>query len=353
MQKICFLDETTDLNALDDLKYSGRGGMVVSLRVLPDVLCQLGYDCYVISDIKKGGVTEAGTTWYTKGTMTADEKAREYDFLVYNRQTCDGFSEVKTKHRILWTHDVPHHGFIPDSRTINAFDATVFMSDYAERIWRKYFPTIGRSFYIPNGVAKTLFYPRLKDLNYIIFCSAPNRGLGKLSLIFEALKAKMPDRNLYLRAYSHMETLHPRDEDDYTDEYERAKMVGIDLRKTVPQTQLAEELGNASLIIIPTEYPEICSNTVLQALASGVPVITTGGIGSNREWVSHGHNGYLTEFQPCDYLICYLEMVRYAIDLLSNPRKHQKLIRQAPLSRGLYTWMEIGKKWHKMLKKIS
>ena len=77
--KICWLDETTGLNALDDLERKGRGGMVASLLTLPDVLSQFGFKSYVISDIKRGGITKAGTVWYQKGQMSDAEKTQKYD----------------------------------------------------------------------------------------------------------------------------------------------------------------------------------------------------------------------------------------------------------------------------------
>jgi glycosyltransferase involved in cell wall biosynthesis len=322
--------------------------MVSSLRIVPDVLSQLGCQTYVISDIKRGGVTDCGTTWYQKGTMSDAEKRQEYDFLVYNRQTCNGFSEVKARRRILWTHDIPHAGFIPDPRIMNAFDATVFMSHYAESIWRTYFPTIGRSVLIPNGIGGR-FYSGHKDLGQIIYISAPNRGLGKLPLIFRSIKKKFP--NVCLTAFSNMQKLHPQDKDDYSQDYEDCIDAGIDLRDPVPQDELADYLSRASMMIMPTNYPEICSNSILQALASGVPVLTTGGIGSAQEWVKHGWNGYLTMFQPCDYWVFELELVRYALGLLDNPKKHRKFIKNAAKTK-IFSWQEIGKQWKKMLNKL-
>jgi glycosyltransferase involved in cell wall biosynthesis len=323
--------------------------MVSSLHIIPDVLSQLGCRTYVISDIKRGGITDCGTTWYQKGTMSDAEKSQTYDFLVYNRQTCNGFSEVKARRRILWTHDIPHGGFIPDPRILNAIDAVVFMSHYAERIWRTHYPGIGRSFLIPNGVDKSLFKPRSKDLNFIIYISAPNRGLGKLPLIYRSIKQKYPA--VYLRAFSNMSKLHPQDTDDYSEDYKECKAAGIDLRNPIPQEQLAWHLSKASMMILPTNYPEICSNSILQAIASGVPVLTTGNLGSAHEWIRSGYNGFLTRFQPCDYWVFELELTRFAMSLLENPKKHKRLIRNTSATK-LYTWQQIGGQWKKMLKKL-
>src|SRR3990167_10438182 len=149
--------------------------MVSSLFKISDYLSSVGHQVFVLSDIQSAGKTRAGMIW-------THEYYGQYDYLICNRGTHDGYPDIKARRRILWTHDLPHNGFIPEPKTIKAFAATVFMSQYAERIWRAFYPTIGRSFMIPNGVDKTLFFPRPKLPGFLIFASAPNRGLKKLPL---------------------------------------------------------------------------------------------------------------------------------------------------------------------------
>jgi hypothetical protein len=187
--KILFLDFSTRLNTVKDLESRARGGMVTSLFRVPDALSQLGHDVHVLADIKNDGMTKHGTIWCAKdgGCWL---KGISWDFLVLNRGVGEGYGGIQAKHRILWTHDLPHNGFISEPKIMNAFTGVVFMSRYAEHIWRAFYRTIGRSFLIPNGVDKDIFYPREKDLNYLIYGSAPNRGLKRLSLIYDAVKSK-------------------------------------------------------------------------------------------------------------------------------------------------------------------
>jgi glycosyltransferase involved in cell wall biosynthesis len=216
---------------------------------------------------------------------------------------------------------------------------------------------IGRSFCIPNGVDKDLFYPREKDLNYLIFASAPNRGLGKLPFLLDCIKTRV-DRPLYLRAYSNLEILHPNEKTtskdvwrDLYESYNEVEASQVELRDPIPQDELAVEIGKAGLMVIPTEYPEICSNLILQALASGTPVLTTGKIGSQGEWVNRS-NGRLTKWLPHDYMIYVMDFVRNAVEVLENEKLHRKLMRGATRSK-VYTWDEIGAQWWKMIRKLS
>ena len=353
--RLLFFDHSTGLESINDLEKGARGGMITSLFRLTDELSQKGHQVVVLSDIKQDGVTGDGVRW-VNGTGFDGV----WDCLVCNRTTTeDGLAHINAKHRVLWTHDLPHAGFIPHGKIVKAFSRVVFMSDYAERVWRAFFPAIGKSVKIPNGVDKELFYPREKDLGYLIFGSAPNRGLKELPLIFEALKTRVGSP-LHMTAYSNMEVLHPNEHARTTRfwsselplDYKDCKAAGIELKDPAPQPRWAEELGKAGLMIMPTNYPEICSNVILQSLASGTPIVTTGNIGSIGEWITQGYNGWLTQFGPRDYMIHSVEIVRGAKAILENPKMHRKMINNCPKTRNLLTWTEVAKRWEKTLGRL-
>ena len=103
-------------------------------------------------------------------------------------------------------------------------------------------------------------------------------------------------------------------------------------------------------MIIPSDLPEICSNIVLQSLACGTPVITTGNLGSAPEWINK-KNGRLTKFKSNDYMIYQMEIMRHAVEILEDEYIHRRLINGA-INTKIYTWDEIGAKWWKMLRKL-
>lgn len=345
---ILFFDISTNLKTVHDLETKGRGGMVTSLFKISDYLSQRGHEVYVLSDIEEPGTTENGVKWFNRETFPQEKM---FDFLILNRGTANGIPEIRAQRRILWTHDLPHSGHIPEPMTIKAFAATVFMSKYAESIWRAFFKTIGRSFLIPNGVDKKLFYPREKDRGYLIYASAPNRGLKRLPLIYEAIQNRAKIK-VHMKAFSNMNKLHPLEGDQFELDYKSCEEAGIDRRDPVPQTELAEELGRAGLMILPTDYPEMCSNIILQSLASGTPIVTTGNLGSAGEWIRDGKNGRLTKFQVHDYMVHTVEIVRAAVEILENERMHRRLIDGAAKTK-IATWEAIGAKWEKMLDRLS
>lgn len=342
--RICFIDRSTKLDTVNDLETKARGGMVTSLFKVSDYLSSEGNDVVIYSDIQNPGVTKSGVFWDNQPPQICD-------FVICNRGV-SGF-DIQTRHRILWTHDLPHAGHIQEPNNIKAFSATVFMSQYAERIWRYYYKDIGKSFYIPNGVDKEIFYPRKKDLSYLIYASAPNRGLKRLPLIFDAISTRV-NRPLRMRAYSNLAKLHPNEvdeRDDLSETYNAVRESKVELCDPIPQTQLAEELGQAGLMILPSAYPEICSNIILQALSSGVPIVSTGSLGSASEWIN-SKNGALTEWQPHDYMAYTMNLVRESVRILEDEKLHRKLIEKAAKTK-IYTWDQIGAQWLKMLEKLN
>lgn len=349
--EILFLDFSTRLESVDDLKTRARGGMVSSLVRVPDELSRLGHSVFVLSDIKSDQTTDAGTTWCSKdGNCWA--KGHDWDFLVLNRGVHEGYSDITAKHRILWTHDLPHNGFIPEPKIMNSVSGVVFMSKYAERIWRAFFKTIGRSFQIPNGVDKTRFHDiHTKDLDFMVFGSAPNRGIKRLPLILDAINTRVK-REMRLTAFSDIKTMHPNEAEsnDFGSDYKEVEDSNVRLSKPLPQDEYAGALGIAGLMILPSDYPEICSNNVLQSLACGTPVITTGNLGATPEWVNN-KNGYLTNFHVHDYMIHAVEIVRGAVKILENEKLHRKLIKNA-LKTKIHSWEEIGIKWDKMFMRL-
>lgn len=339
--KVCFFDPSCDLKTIDDLKTNPRGGMVSSLFKVTDYLSGNGHQVMVCTSIEKPGITNSGVFW-------TNQLPVKTDVLVINRGTQGGLQGVDAKARIVWTHDLPHDGFCPDRRAWGAINCVVFMSFYAERIWRAYYPEIRDSMQIPNGVDFSLFHPREKDPHYLIYASAPNRGLAKLPVILESIQ-EATQEPYYLNAFSSMAVLHPHESEGWTDDrYESVKNSKVTLKLPIPQTELAEELGKASMMVIPNDYPEICSNTILQSLASGTPVVTTGNCGSAGEWIRHGVNGLLTVWQPRDYMIYTLEMVRDIMGVLKNKKALKKMQERAAKSRIL-SWDQVGEKWLRLI----
>ena len=352
--KLLFIDITTQLNSFTDLETKGRGGMVSSLYLLPNALSQIGHEVSVLSDVKQGGTTKDGVRWLVESDMEWLVRS-EFDFIILNRQTYgDCFDEIRAKHRILWVHDMVHGGFVTKPGVARvALSATIFMSWYSEETWRSYYRDWPkRSFRIPNGVDDKLFYPGdEKDLRQVIFFSAPNRGLEYLPIIKETVEGGT-GVTIRLVAFSRMSKLHPVENDDkFQDIYDSVRARGVDLRDPVPQSELAAWVRSSGIMVKPNDYAETCSNVVLQSLASGVPVVTTP-VGADKEFVKTGWNGIVTKHTLQDGPLFVMEVIRGVAEILRDKKFHRKLIKNAPKTKRLYTWKEIGFFWSKALTRV-
>jgi len=348
--KILFVDHTTHIKCLEDFKLKARGGMVTSLGKVSDGLSK-NHEVFVWA---KGfnAESEAGVKWIS-------DPIDDADIIVFNRGMDNGHPELGKGKRILWAHDLPHIGFCPDPKTMNSLSGLVSMSQYADRVWRDMFEYKGKSFLIPNGVDFNLFNPaHEKDHGYLIYASAPNRGLWRLPLIFDAIKGRAKISSVRMTAFSNMRTMHPGEiketEDNYELDYSTCEEVGIIRKDPIPQKELAIELGRASMMLLPTNYPEICSNLVLQSLACGTPVITTGKIGSIPEWLTHRKNSMLTNYAPRDYMVYQKEIILNTCEVLGNTRLWKKLRRGAEKTRNkILSWEDVVGRWERMVNRFS
>jgi L-malate glycosyltransferase len=81
------------------------------------------------------------------------------------------------------------------------------------------------------------------------------------------------------------------------------------------QIDVIHILAAADIFLMPSQS-ESFGLSALEAMACGVPVISSS-VGGLPELQVHGQTGFIAEFGDTD------RMAKYAIDLLSNPTKHQ------------------------------
>jgi hypothetical protein len=96
-----------------------------------------------------------------------------------------------------------------------------------------------------------------------------------------------------MRAYSNLSKLHPGEEEEYEKDYEEVKQSKVMLCDPIPQDEAWQRrLGRAGLMLLPSSYPEICSNVVLaEPLSSwNADHLNREILGSVGQWVN-GKNG--------------------------------------------------------------
>ena len=339
--KLLFVDGSTNEIPLDTHPLRGRS---TYLRYLPSELVKFGCEVSVLCNISEGR-TLYGVTWLCPTDIAAIFSAR-WDYLIFLRGLQrDGMPEIMARHRIFVPRDNPHAGFIPDVNVIKSLKCVIHTSRFSKVRWGDYFTDLPlvQSRIIPNGVDKEIFYPvDIKERSPVIlfFCN-PDRGINLLPWIYEGIKAKV-DYEVKMVALTDHATLHPQEApteglDRY---YESCRACGIEVRKPIAQRELADTLRHCAMTIAPSNYPEICSNAILQSLACGVPVIGTARLGFEGEVVD---SSTLVPFYPHDGEIYLRYFVHKCLRLLDDGEYYEEVATKAP--KHIISWEDVAQRW--------
>ena len=109
----------------------------------------------------------------------------------------------------------------------------------------------------------------------LVYTSAPYRGLDVLLNAVPIIRSAIPD--MRLRVFSGSRTQQATTENDpYAELYRRcAATEGVDYVGTIPQPELAAELGHAAALAYPSTFPETSCIAAMEAMSAGATILTT------------------------------------------------------------------------------
>src|SRR3989338_4909971 len=177
-------------------------------------------------------------------------------------------------------------------------DARIAVSQAAQEFVSRYFP--GEYQIIPNGVDTYRFRPdipkveRFKDgkLNILYVGRLEERkGVGHLIEAFAKLRQDRDDIRLIIVGGGPLEAKLRK-------QVESQKVADVCFQEQVPSCDLPGYYATADICSFPSRYGESFGIILLEAMASGKPVIA-GDNSGYRQLVEHGHNGFL--ITPTDY----------------------------------------------------
>jgi len=193
---------------------------------------------------------------------------------------------------------------------------------------------------VPNGTPEPGPAEASVDPDHVLFLSNLRRRKGVVEAVEAALlvRSKRPSTRF---------TFVGEWEDVELEKRLRARTAtqngAIVFRPSVEGREKDELLASAAVLLFPPVEPEGHPRVVLEALAAGVPAVTTdrGAIG---ETIVHGENGFVLE-EPVPSLIAG-HLLRLLMDhalrerMSANARaRHQLLFTQAIADRHLATWL--------------
>jgi glycosyltransferase involved in cell wall biosynthesis len=346
--KILFVDGTPNHNP-KERKSRPTGGILNSLTLIPEYLAKQGHEVYVNSTYQVAEVIN-GVHYVKDG-----DEIPKVDIAVFNRNILPreqvGYWKEKGTKIVWWLHDIVQLSYLKDD-TYQYVDKIIALSEYCKDTYSNFYSLDANKFtVIPNGVDKELFYPgtaEQRNPHMMLMASALVKGFLPIPTVFENLQRHNSD--IDFRIYS-SQTLHgiPNSPDQQRF-LNKMEMVGAHVYSPVSQESLAILLRQARCLLMPNTYPEICSNLLLQAQASGCPVVTSD-IGSAPEFIQDGVTGLMTtKYKPHDMFSWIVEYTNKVLDVYLQDKLFNKI--SAEETRAVKDWNDIGGMWNVELSKM-
>ncbi len=346
--KILFVDATTNH---DPHQRTSRptGGILNSLTLIPEYLAKQGHEVYVNSTYEKDE-TVNGVHYIKTGTAIG-----KWDVAVFNRNVLPkemvGYCKEIGAKVVWWLHDIVQLTYLKDD-TFKHVDRVIALSDYCKKTYTDFYGIDpDKVVVIPNGVDEKIFYPGApakRDKNLVLMASALVKGFLPIPAVYDNLSRA--NFNLDFRIYS-SQKLHGQENSNqqqaFLDNMERQ---GAHVYSPVSQESLGHLLRQARCFLMPNSYPEICSNLLLQAQASGCPVVTSD-IGSAPEFVTNGATGLMTtKYKPHDLYSWVVEYTNLVLDVAGSDTLFNTISQNAP--KGVKTWEQIGEIWNEEITRL-
>lgn len=343
--RVLFSD-ATDNHSPKEVATRPTGGILTSLTLIPKYLASRGHDVYVFSEYGKDEVID-GVKY-----VAPNSQIPKWDVAVFNRNVLPNdfvsYSKSIGARNIWWLHDIVQLTYLPDA-TYQTVDKIIALSEYCKTTYSDFYKIPEEKFVvIPNGVDSTLFYPgnyEERDRNLWIMASAPVKGTLPIPNLYDNLKRYAP--GLDFRIYSNQSLHHRPNLPEHESFLKHMALKGARIQAPIPPKLLGEMFRKAWALVLPNSYPEICSNLLLQAQASGCPVLTSD-IGANPEFVQNGETGFMTtKFKPHDLHAWVTEYTRLGLRTLLDTETHRKISEASP--KSVQTWEQIGARWEQLI----
>lgn len=347
--KILFTDGSLGHNP-KERKSRPTGGILNSLTLIPEQLVKLGHEVWVNSSWQTNEVVN-GVTYVKDGSEVPVMNA-----VVFNRNILPkeqvGYWKEKGAKIVWWLHDIVQLSYLKDDAYLYV-DKIVALSKYCKDTYSDFYQIDPEKFVIiPNGVDKELFHPgtdEQRNPNMMLMASALTKGFMPIPTVYENLQRHNPD--IDFRIYSNQSLHGMKNNSEQQRFLESMERIGAHVYAPVSQESLAVLLRQARCLLMPNTYPEICSNLLLQAQASGCPVVTSD-IGSAGEYIEHGVTGLITrKFKPHDMYSWIVEYTNIVLDVYTQDELFKKISKESP--RAVKDWNQIGEEWSNELSKMA
>ncbi len=261
------------------------------------------------------------------------------------------------KVNILWqknSWDQPNlQNFFRNKDRHNEYDWYVFNSHWNYEKFRYFFdiPT-EKCIVIKNGMDK---FPERKIYNKgdpvkLIHHCTPWRGLNVLLRAMQEIKNPNIILDVYSSSQVYGDEFKKRNEDHFKDLYEQAeKLPNVNYIGYKPNEYILEKMPSYDLFVYPSIFEETSCASALEALASGVHVITNnfGALYETcAEWPVYVN--YSTDYESM--AIATGNAIEVAASYLHEDFIQEHLEEQQKFYKRFYSWQKKGMEWTNFLK---
>jgi len=264
----------------DDIEKKPLGGTETATIYMARNLAELGHTVTVCEEEVSG--TWQGVCYEDVRRCVPKIMENPPDVLVACRTFYPFIKDLRAGVRIFWTgdaHDQPFVESLAQPSVISKIDRIFAVSQWQADMLSNYFNIPKEKFYVTrNGVNWEHFASSDENRNRkkLIYTSTPFRGLDVLLDVFPEIQKRVPEARLDI--YSSMAVYgidRKQDDAQYGRLYEKADRPGICLKGSVCQTDLARALFSSGIFAYPNHFAETSCIAALEAMAAGVPVVTT------------------------------------------------------------------------------
>lgn len=338
----------------DTLKRSPLGGTETALIYMSNSLSRMGHSVRVF--VKGGQGNYEGVGYRDLLNYTRDLEKEPADILVASRILHPFINPIQAKIRIFWTedaHDQPFVEFLARPEIVENIDRIITVSQWQTEKLSETFKIPLSKFYVTrNGVHWKHFknLPDTRNRRKLVYTSTPYRGLDVLLEIFPRIKEKVPEAELDIYSSMAVYQVDPADDEtQFGHLYKLADQPGVNLMGSTIQKALAAALKHAGILAYPNHFAETSCIAVMEAMAAGVPVVTTS-LGALPETLAAGGIRIDGEPQSEIYKSRFVDEV---CNILTDAERWQELSRQG--RNWIYEnnrWDTIAKEWESEFQRL-
>ena len=261
------------------------------------------------------------------------------------------------KINILWqknSWDQPNlQNFFRNKDRHNEYDWYVFNSHWNYEKFRYFFdiPT-EKCIVIKNGMDKfpqRKIYKKGDPIKLIHHCT-PWRGLNVLLRAMQEIKNPNIILDVYSSSQVYGDEFKKRNEDHFKDLYEQAeKLPNVNYIGYKPNEYILEKMPSYDMFVYPSIFEETSCASALEALASGVHVITNnfGALYETcAEWPVYVN--YSTDYESM--AVATGNAIEVAASYLHEDFMQDHLEEQQKFYKRFYSWKKKGMEWTSFLK---